>query len=111
MIIRESNDLDESTEDDFELDQTNVVDVEQHSRTIFASNNDVDRRLVSAYQVKRWKDDYKRHKGKTAPFKAIQAEKDSLHNGQDLEAQSSAARGLIPREENDISSIRAKEDK
>ena len=91
MIIRESSDLDESTEDDFELDQTNIVDIEQHSRTIFESKNAVDRRLVNSYQVKRWKDDYKRHKGKIAPFEAIQAERDNLHHGQDLEAQSFAA--------------------
>ena len=71
MIIRESSDLDESSEDDFELDQTNVLDIEQHSRTIFASTNDIDRRLVSAYQVKHWGEDYKRNKGKTAPFEAI----------------------------------------
>ena len=76
MLIRESSDMDASTEDDFELDQENVVDVEQHSRTIFHSTDRVDRRLIQAYQVKRWKDDYKRHKCKIAPFETIQEEKD-----------------------------------
>ena len=37
MVIRESSDLDEGTEDDFELEQENVADVEEHSRTIFLS--------------------------------------------------------------------------
>ena len=76
MLIRESSDMDASTEDDFELDQENVVDVKQHSRTIFHSTDRVDRRLIQAYQLKRWKDDYKRHKCKIAPFETIQEEKD-----------------------------------
>ena len=36
-LIRESSDLDNSTEDDFELAQENVNDIEQHSRKIFKS--------------------------------------------------------------------------
>ena len=75
MLIRESSDLDDSTDDDFELEQENIIDVEKHSHTIFNSTNDADRRLVKAYQVKRWKDDYKRHKGKIAPFIKTQEER------------------------------------
>ena len=79
MLIRESSDLDEGTDEDFELEQENVADVEEHSRTIFLSQNTVDRRLINAYQIKRWSDDFKRHKGKIAPFATIQEEKD-LHS-------------------------------
>ena len=79
MVIRESSDLDQATDEDFELEQENVADVEEHSRTIFLSKDTVDRRLINAYQVKRWKDDFKRHKGKVAPFATVQEEKD-LHN-------------------------------
>jgi len=35
----------------------------------------VDRRLLRTYQAKRWKDDYKRHKGKFGPFKELEAER------------------------------------
>lgn len=34
----------------------------------------IDRRLVSAYQVKRFCNDYKIHKGKTSLFKSVQEE-------------------------------------
>lgn len=67
-LIRESSDLDQSTEDDFELAQENVMDIEQHSRKIFKSTDIIDRRLIRAYQSKRWRDDYKYNKGKSSAF-------------------------------------------
>ena len=70
MLIRESSVEDDSTDDGFGLEQEIIIDVEKHIHTIFNSKNDTDRRLVKAYQTKRWKDDYKRHKGKIAPFRA-----------------------------------------
>ena len=70
-LIRESSDLDDDTEDDFELAQENVVDVQNHSRKIFESNDIIDRRLIRAYQAKRWHDDYKLNKGKSSAFSEI----------------------------------------
>ena len=48
-IIRESSDLCDNTEDDFELDHENVLDIEQHSRTIFNSKDIFAKRLIHAY--------------------------------------------------------------
>lgn len=48
-LIRESSDLDDDTEDDFELAQENVMDVQNHSKKIFESNDIIDRRLIRAY--------------------------------------------------------------
>ena len=47
------------------------MDIEQHSRKIFRSNNIVDRRLIRAYQAKRWRDDYKYNKGKSSAFSEL----------------------------------------
>ena len=74
MLIRESSDLDEDTEEDFGPQETNALDIDQLSRTILQSKNMIDRRLVSAYQVKRFCNDYKIHKGKTSLFKSVQEE-------------------------------------
>ena len=68
MLIRESSDLDVDTESDFELAQENMMDVEGHSLKIFNSENVTDRRLIRAYQAKRWRDDYKFNKGKSSAF-------------------------------------------
>ena len=70
-LIRESSDLDDDTEDDFELAQENVMDVQNHSKKIFESNDIIDRRLIRAYQAKRWHDDYKLNKGKSSAFSEI----------------------------------------
>mmetsp|Transcript_15901 Transcript_15901/g.20065 ORF Transcript_15901/g.20065 Transcript_15901/m.20065 type:complete len:180 (+) Transcript_15901:1292-1831(+) len=75
MLIRESSDFDESTDDDFELARENVLDITGHGKKIFNSANEVDRRLVRAYEVKRWADDYKRHKGKVGPYKELEVER------------------------------------
>ena len=49
MLIRESTDFDESTEDDFELAQENVLDITEHGKKIFNSNEIIDERLVKIY--------------------------------------------------------------
>ena len=68
MLIRESTDFDDSTEEDFELAQENIPDITEHGRKIFKSNEIIDKRLVKIYKFKRWKEDYKRHKGQTQAF-------------------------------------------
>ena len=70
MTIRESSDLDGSTEEEFVLDHENKFDFKYHNRNFEFSTSNIERRLLDAYQVKRWKEDYKRHKGKHAPFKS-----------------------------------------
>ena len=75
MLIRESSDLDEKTESDEELDQEKMQDVERHSRRIFNSNTAMDRRLIRAYQAKRWRDDYKYNKGTSSAFTEIRDDK------------------------------------
>ena len=81
MLIRESSDLDEDTDEDFELEMENQADVENHARTIFVSKSTIDRRIIDSYTVKRWKDDFKRHKGKIAPFDTIQEERERYLKG------------------------------
>ena len=78
MLIRESSDLDEATEPDFELEQENQYDIQHHSHTIFLSKDILDRRLVNAYKIKRWRDDFKRNKGKVRSFKTIKEERARL---------------------------------
>ena len=48
-----------------------MKDVEQHSLKIFKSMDTTDRRLINAYQAKRWRDDYKFNKGKSSAFTEI----------------------------------------
>ena len=43
----------------------NIIDITQHGKKIFKSNEIIDKRLVKIYKFKRWKEDYKRHKGQT----------------------------------------------
>ena len=71
MIIRESSDLNDQTEDDFELEQENLLDIQNHSRTIFNSQNQVSQRLIEAYKVKRWKEDFKYNKGRSSAYAMI----------------------------------------
>lgn len=58
-LIRESSDLTNDSQDDFELDLNNLRDIEKHSQKIFHSNDKVDLRLVKVYRAKRWRDDFK----------------------------------------------------
>mmetsp|Transcript_36842 Transcript_36842/g.48381 ORF Transcript_36842/g.48381 Transcript_36842/m.48381 type:complete len:129 (+) Transcript_36842:1286-1672(+) len=51
MLIRESTDFDDGTEDDAELDQENIEDTTNHGKKIFISHNEVDRRLLRVYQA------------------------------------------------------------
>ena len=74
MIIRESSDLNDSSSDDFELEQENVEDIEQHGRNIFFSKSIVAQRLVQAYHVKRWREDFKYNKGKSSAFDGMRFE-------------------------------------
>jgi len=60
MLVRDSSDLDDSTENDMELEQENVPDVQSHSEKIFTSSNGVDKRLVKLYRTKRWHEDRKK---------------------------------------------------
>ena len=68
LLIRESTDFDDSTEDDFELEQENVLDITEHGKRIFKSKDIIDQRLVKIYKLKRWKEDYKNHKKMTKAF-------------------------------------------
>lgn len=68
MLIRESSDLNDRTDTDDELQQENMVDIEHHSRKIFLSKEKMDRRLIYAYQTKRWREDYKLNSGKSHAF-------------------------------------------
>ena len=70
-IIRESSDLCDDSEDDFELEQENVLDIEHHSQKIFRSKDVIDQRLIRAYQAKRWLEDYKYNRGKSSAFEEI----------------------------------------
>lgn len=85
MLIRESSDLDISTEDDLDLDHENFLDVEKHSHSVFHSQISIDRRLANSYQVKRWAESYSHHKNKTAAFKTIQEERNRMQVDNDLE--------------------------
>ena len=71
-IIRESSDLCDNSEDDFELEQENVLDIEHHSEKIFRSKDIIDQRLIRAYQAKRWLEDYKYNNGKSSAFEEIE---------------------------------------
>ena len=62
MLMRESSDFDDSTDDDKELDLEKVPDVENHGSNIFKSKLPKDLRLVSLYRIKREKDDRKKLK-------------------------------------------------
>ena len=62
MLIRESSDLDDSTEEDAELDEEGLPDIQQHAKKIFRSTNVVDRRLIDLYKFKRISEDRKRRK-------------------------------------------------
>ena len=42
LLIRESTDFDDSTEDDFELEQENVLDITEHGKRIFKSKDIID---------------------------------------------------------------------
>jgi len=53
MLIRESSDLDDDTDDDMELHQENLVDVQEVSKKLFTSQSEVDQRLIEIYGVKR----------------------------------------------------------
>ena len=53
MLIRESSDLDEYTEDDMELEQENFADVQQVSSKIQHSLDPIDKRLVNIYRIGR----------------------------------------------------------
>ena len=71
MVIRESSDLNDHTDFDDELVQENMMDIEHHSHRIFNSKAKMDRRLVRAYQARRWRDDYKNNQGKSSAFEEI----------------------------------------
>ena len=71
MIIRESSDMDDQTEDDFELEQENMLDIQNHSRAIINSQDKVSQRLVETYKVKRWREDLKYNRGKSRAFAMI----------------------------------------
>ena len=73
-LIRESSDLNDNSEDDFELDKENMLDIEQHSHKIFQSSKLLDRRLIQAYQCKRWRDDFKYDRGMSSAFCEIDEE-------------------------------------
>ena len=62
MLIRESSDLDDSSEEDVELDEEGLPDIQQHDKKIFRSTNLVDRRLMDLYKLKRISEDHKRRK-------------------------------------------------
>ena len=62
MLMRESSDFDDSTDDDKELDLEKVPDIENHGSNIFKSKMPKDQRLVSLYRIKREKDDRKKLK-------------------------------------------------
>ena len=62
MLIRESSDLDDSSEEDVELDEEGLPDIQQHDKKIFRSTNLVDRRLIDLYKLKRISEDRKRRK-------------------------------------------------
>jgi len=49
MMIRESTDFASATEDDEELAVENLADTTGHGKKIFASKNEVDRRLLRVY--------------------------------------------------------------
>ena len=62
LIIRESSDLDDSTSQDDELEQVNIVDAQEFGKSIVHSCGIADRRIVDLYKLKRWKEDRKHHK-------------------------------------------------
>ena len=67
-----------------------MVDIEHHSRKIFNSKEKMDRRLIYAYQTKRWREDYKLNSGKSHAFKLIQEDhfvKQMTGNKQKVQAE------------------------
>ena len=80
MIIRESGDSVSGTEDGSILDHKNWSALENHTSAFYRSRNNVERRLVNAYELKRRKHDLKRHKGKIAPLQSIRDQNDRFNS-------------------------------
>ena len=74
MLIRESSDLDEETEDDMELAQENFADVQQMGTKIQHSLDPVDKRLVNIYRLGRDDKDQRQEKDNKVQGSAQQEE-------------------------------------
>ena len=66
MLIRESSDLQDITEYNFEPDQEHMFDATEDGTKIFKSRDLTDKRMINIYRLKRWSEDFKIHKGKSA---------------------------------------------
>ena len=60
MIMRESSDMKDSSEEDLDLGVENIVDALGHGKSSVRSSNKVDQRLVNFYRLKRWSEDSKK---------------------------------------------------
>ena len=84
MISKGSSNLDESTEIKSILDHENKFFIQYHKSIFRYSKSEIDRRLFYAYQVKRWKEDYRRNKGLHARVKSQIQEQNRLLSEQDF---------------------------
>ena len=65
MLIRESTDFDESIEDDLQTEEQNTFNSNENAVQLIKSKDLTDKRIFNIYRLKRWKEDYKIHKGKS----------------------------------------------
>ena len=73
--IRQSSDLDGEITSDFDpIPAANLQDAIQQTHNVFATKSDMDRRLIQAYQVKRYHEDRKRHRGKDSALTMVNPE-------------------------------------
>ena len=70
-LIRESSDLNDNSQNDFELEKEQEYDFEQLSSMLFQRRTIQDQRLIKAFQCKRWFEDSKRNKGRSNAFSRV----------------------------------------